>query len=146
MNNLKKKKNLPRSKCTMYKTLIRPMVLYGHESWTMLEEDLQALGSEWLEPYLAVCRKTGCGGEGWTSSFSSSENLISRRWQQPCKNGVCFKSGWYKKARSAASEMGGSGAARLGERGTKPRMERGSHKPRKLANWFMMWFYQTNWC
>ena len=30
----------PRSKCTMYKTLIRPVVLYGHETWTMLEEDL----------------------------------------------------------------------------------------------------------
>ena len=28
----------------MYKTLIRPVVLYGHETWTMLEEDLQALG------------------------------------------------------------------------------------------------------
>ena len=34
----------PRTKCTMYKTLIRPVVLYGHETWTMLEEDLQALG------------------------------------------------------------------------------------------------------
>uniref|UniRef100_A0A8D8E4R5 (northern house mosquito) hypothetical protein n=1 Tax=Culex pipiens TaxID=7175 RepID=A0A8D8E4R5_CULPI len=27
----------------MYETLIRPVVLYGHETWTMLEEDLQAL-------------------------------------------------------------------------------------------------------
>ena len=32
-----------RTKCTMYETLIRPVVLYGHETWTMLEEDLQAL-------------------------------------------------------------------------------------------------------
>ncbi|KXJ81627.1 hypothetical protein RP20_CCG018417 [Aedes albopictus] len=28
----------------MYKTLIRPVVLYRHETWTGLEEDLQALG------------------------------------------------------------------------------------------------------
>jgi len=28
----------------MYKSLIRPVVLYGHETSTMLEEDLQALG------------------------------------------------------------------------------------------------------
>jgi hypothetical protein len=33
-----------RTKYTMYKTLIRPVVLYGHETWTMLEEDLRALG------------------------------------------------------------------------------------------------------
>ncbi|XP_058449405.1 uncharacterized protein LOC131429348 [Malaya genurostris] len=31
------------TKCTMYKTLIRPMILYGHEAWIMLEEELQAL-------------------------------------------------------------------------------------------------------
>ena len=31
------------TKCTMYRTLIRPVVLYGYESWTMLEEDLRAL-------------------------------------------------------------------------------------------------------
>ena len=34
----------PRTKCTLYNTLIRPVVLYGHETWTMLEEDLRALG------------------------------------------------------------------------------------------------------
>lgn len=28
----------------MYKTLIRPVVLYGHQTKIMLEEDLQALG------------------------------------------------------------------------------------------------------
>ena len=33
----------PRTKCTLYKTLIRPVVLYGHETWTLLEEDLRAL-------------------------------------------------------------------------------------------------------
>ena len=32
-----------RTKCAMYNSLIRPVVLYGHESWTMLEKDLQAL-------------------------------------------------------------------------------------------------------
>lgn len=42
--SLRSKKLRPRTKCTMYKSLIRPVVLYGHESWTMLEEDLQALG------------------------------------------------------------------------------------------------------
>ncbi|XP_039452873.1 uncharacterized protein LOC120431820, partial [Culex pipiens pallens] len=29
--------------CSIYKSLIRPVVLYGHETWTMLEEDLRAL-------------------------------------------------------------------------------------------------------
>ncbi|XP_062704756.1 uncharacterized protein LOC134287060 [Aedes albopictus] len=41
---LRSKKIHPRTKCTMYKTLIRPVILYGHETWTMLEEDLQTLG------------------------------------------------------------------------------------------------------
>ncbi|XP_062549913.1 uncharacterized protein LOC134214591 [Armigeres subalbatus] len=33
-----------RTKLTIYKTLIRPLVLYGHETWTMLVEDQRALG------------------------------------------------------------------------------------------------------
>ncbi|XP_058460229.1 uncharacterized protein LOC131435938 [Malaya genurostris] len=33
-----------RTKLTIYKTLIRPVILYGHESWTMLAEDQRALG------------------------------------------------------------------------------------------------------
>ncbi|XP_058811170.1 uncharacterized protein LOC131676058 [Topomyia yanbarensis] len=33
-----------RTKLTIYKTLIRPVVLYGHETWTMLVEDQRALG------------------------------------------------------------------------------------------------------
>ncbi|KXJ70377.1 hypothetical protein RP20_CCG023878 [Aedes albopictus] len=37
-------KRFTRTKCTMYKTLISPVILYGHETWTMLEEDLQVLG------------------------------------------------------------------------------------------------------
>ncbi|XP_062714811.1 uncharacterized protein LOC134291290 [Aedes albopictus] len=41
---LRSKKIHPRTKCTMYKTLIRPVILNGHVTWTMLEEDLQALG------------------------------------------------------------------------------------------------------
>jgi len=41
---LRSKKLQARTKCTMYTSLIRPVVLYGHETWTMLEEDLQALG------------------------------------------------------------------------------------------------------
>uniref|UniRef100_A0AAG5DNL5 Reverse transcriptase domain-containing protein n=1 Tax=Anopheles atroparvus TaxID=41427 RepID=A0AAG5DNL5_ANOAO len=32
------------TKCTIYRTLIRPVVLYGHESWTLLTEDANALG------------------------------------------------------------------------------------------------------
>ncbi|KXJ77516.1 hypothetical protein RP20_CCG007352 [Aedes albopictus] len=32
---LRSKKIYTRIKCTMYKTLIRPMVLYGHETWTI---------------------------------------------------------------------------------------------------------------
>ncbi|XP_058456430.1 uncharacterized protein LOC131433842 [Malaya genurostris] len=42
--NFRSKKIHLRTKCTMYKTLIRPVILYGHEAWIMLEEDLQALG------------------------------------------------------------------------------------------------------
>jgi hypothetical protein len=51
----------PRTKCTLYKTLIRPVVLYGHETWTLLEEDLRALGvfeRRVLRPALAVGRIT----------------------------------------------------------------------------------------
>lgn len=33
-----------RTKLTMYKTLIRPVALYGHETWTMQQEDECALG------------------------------------------------------------------------------------------------------
>ena len=33
-----------RPKLTIYKTLIRPVVLYGHETWTMRVEDQRALG------------------------------------------------------------------------------------------------------
>lgn len=32
------------TKLTMYKTLIRPVALYGHESWTLLQEDERTLG------------------------------------------------------------------------------------------------------
>lgn len=32
------------TKLTIYKSLIRPVVLYGHETWTMLEEDKRTLG------------------------------------------------------------------------------------------------------
>ena len=32
------------TKLTTYKTLIRPVVLYGHETWTLLVEDQRALG------------------------------------------------------------------------------------------------------
>ena len=32
------------TKLTIYKTLIRPVVLYGHEIWTLLMEDQRALG------------------------------------------------------------------------------------------------------
>lgn len=32
-----------RTKCSMYEALIRPVVLYGHETWTLLEGDLKAL-------------------------------------------------------------------------------------------------------
>ena len=31
------------TKCAIYRTLIRPVVLYGYESWTMLTEDANAL-------------------------------------------------------------------------------------------------------
>lgn len=31
------------TECTMYKTVIKPTVLFGHIAWTMLEEHLQAL-------------------------------------------------------------------------------------------------------
>src|SRR5450830_141447 len=41
---LRSNRLIPRTKCTLYNTLIRPVVLYGHETWTMLEEDLRALG------------------------------------------------------------------------------------------------------
>ena len=34
---------LRRTKLTLYRTLIRPVVLYGHETWTLLAEDKRAL-------------------------------------------------------------------------------------------------------
>ena len=37
---LRSRKLHHRTKCAMYNSLIRPVVLYGHETWTMLEEDL----------------------------------------------------------------------------------------------------------
>lgn len=33
-----------RTKLTIYKTLIRPVLLYGHETWTLRAEDQRALG------------------------------------------------------------------------------------------------------
>ena len=37
-----------RTKLNIYKTLIRPVVLYGHETWTMLVEDQRTLSVfEW---------------------------------------------------------------------------------------------------
>ncbi|XP_058448806.1 uncharacterized protein LOC131428778 [Malaya genurostris] len=42
--NLRSKKIHLHTKCTMHQTLIRPVILYGHEPWIMLEEALQALG------------------------------------------------------------------------------------------------------
>ena len=36
---------LRRTKLTLYRTLIRPVVLYGHETWTLLAEDERALGA-----------------------------------------------------------------------------------------------------
>ncbi|XP_055542606.1 uncharacterized protein LOC129728212 [Wyeomyia smithii] len=41
---IRSKRLSSRTKCSLYKTLIRPVVLYGHETCTMLEEDLRALG------------------------------------------------------------------------------------------------------
>ena len=41
---LKSNKIRQTTKLTIYKTLIRPVILYGHETWTMLEEDKRALG------------------------------------------------------------------------------------------------------
>ena len=41
---LRSKKVRRSTKLTVYKTLIRPVVLYGHETWTMLVEDQRALG------------------------------------------------------------------------------------------------------
>jgi len=41
---LRSSKVRPRTKLTIYKTLIRPVVLYGHETWAMLAEDQRALG------------------------------------------------------------------------------------------------------
>ncbi|EDS45411.1 conserved hypothetical protein [Culex quinquefasciatus] len=42
-NHLRFTINLLSVKCSIYKSLIRPVVLYGHETWTMLEEDIRAL-------------------------------------------------------------------------------------------------------
>ncbi|XP_065075014.1 uncharacterized protein LOC135698809 [Ochlerotatus camptorhynchus] len=37
---LRSNKICPGTKLTVYKTLIKPVVLYGHETWTMLVEDV----------------------------------------------------------------------------------------------------------
>ncbi|XP_055643203.1 uncharacterized protein LOC129779641 [Toxorhynchites rutilus septentrionalis] len=61
--SLRYNKLRPRTKCTMYKSLIRPVVLYGHVAWTMLEEDSQALGvnAECSEQYTVVYRNAEYG-------------------------------------------------------------------------------------
>ncbi|XP_055598363.1 uncharacterized protein LOC129747955 isoform X1 [Uranotaenia lowii] len=41
---LRSRRLSPRTKCNLYMTLIRPVVLYGHETWILLEEDLRTLG------------------------------------------------------------------------------------------------------
>jgi hypothetical protein len=46
-----------RTKLTIYKTLIRPVVLYGHETWTMLVADQRALGA-----FERKVLRTICGG------------------------------------------------------------------------------------
>jgi Reverse transcriptase (RNA-dependent DNA polymerase) len=45
------------TKLTIYKTLIRPVVLYGHETWTMLAEDQRALAV-----FERKVLRTICGG------------------------------------------------------------------------------------
>ena len=59
--NLRSRKFHHRTKCTMYSTLIRPVVLYGHETWTMLEEDMRALGV--FERRVVEYRNKEGGGE-----------------------------------------------------------------------------------
>ncbi|XP_052563032.1 LOW QUALITY PROTEIN: uncharacterized protein LOC120414040 [Culex pipiens pallens] len=51
-------------KCSIYKSLIRPVVLYGHETWTMLEEDLRAL-SVFERRVLRTIFGGVFGNDGW---------------------------------------------------------------------------------
>lgn len=47
-----------------HKMLIRPVVSYGHKTWTMFEEDLQSLRVCYRRVISMVCRITVFGDEG----------------------------------------------------------------------------------
>ena len=55
------------TKIILYKTLIRPVVSYGAEAWTVTEKEEQAvliLKGKYLEEYMVLNMKTGNGKVG----------------------------------------------------------------------------------
>ena len=55
------------SKIVLYKTLIRPVVTYGAETWTLTKKEEKAMlifKGKYLEEYMVLNMKTGSGKVG----------------------------------------------------------------------------------
>ncbi|XP_055551286.1 uncharacterized protein LOC129733796 [Wyeomyia smithii] len=69
-----------RTKLTIYKTLIRPVVLYGHETWTMLVEDQRALACFLAEGIAYHLRWTAEGERSAEKANEPRTNTVGAAW------------------------------------------------------------------
>ena len=121
-------------KCQIYRTLIRPVVLYGHESWTIRAEDANALGvferrilrtifggvfehGAWRRRMnhelaeLVRWTEHPDGGEGWQDTMAGA--CHEDTGLMPHQEGVRQRSPVRNKAQgSTANSMAGSGEAK----------------------------------
>ncbi|XP_055610743.1 uncharacterized protein LOC129757503 [Uranotaenia lowii] len=110
---LRSRRFSPRTKCKRYMTLIRPVVLYGHETWVLLEEDLRTLGvfeQRVLKTIFGGVQENGVwrrrmnhelarlypeGGEGWPDTLGGT--CCENAGRLSCKTGVRYESGRNKR-------------------------------------------------